>query len=384
MIMSALRARCQHFLMAVRRAMRLVPFILVAFLSVNSVNAQTQTCARPCGNTCANAARAIFVPVSQIPACVEISDVDAVHDTEIEPDSTNYGNRPTATWDGPMPPGGKSSGGSFVMMQFAMHSAPAFPHVQRATLWYYVYDPGSEGELHEVETEWSEHTVSYANLPGGLPSDVPSSQHTYVFGSGSRGSGPYPNHPGAISRYNSPVVGARVGYAPGGFGWNSVDVTASVSKWHRGEATNHGWIFLPTGGNSGTGIRTSEYIGPDGAGPRLYIETTTNNFIPPLTVGNSPPPSPSGTVVTIGPEGIEATFLSSARRDRNFGNGASLYVGGSSPGSSSVSAWECNPRPLRRKCLRPSRCVARVRRSTPACGRLHMAAQTFTRSSRSP
>lgn len=336
--------------MAVRAMRRL---ILVAFLSLSVVSVNAQSCARPCGNTCADAARAVFVPVSQIPGpCVEISDVDAVHDTEIEPDSTNYGNRPTATWDGPMPPGGKSSGGSFVMMQFPINPAVTSSlNVETATLWYYVYDPGSEGELHEVTTEWSEHTVSYDNLPGGLPDDVPSSQHTYVFGSGSRGNGPYPSHPGAISRYNSPVVGARVGYAAGGFGWNSVDVTASVRKWHSGEAPNHGWIFLPTGGNSGTGIRTSEYIGPDGAGPRLYIQTTTSAVTPSPTVGNSPPPSPSGTVVTIGPEGIEATFLSSARRDRNFGGEASLYVGGSTPGSSSVSAWECNPR---HECIRPS------------------------------
>jgi hypothetical protein len=302
------------------------------------------SCSQPCGQTCASAAQAVFQPGSTLSDCVEIS--GNWHDTELDlsDGTTNLGAVDTVEWDGPMPPGGKSSGGSFVMLKVSTTSLTG-THISKAHLWYYVSESGHEAEAHEVKTSWDEGNVTYASLPAGstlpggapgqasngMPSDVPSSQRVYNLPGGS---GPlYPSEAGAITRYNSPVVGKRVGYADGSFGWNWLDVTSSMRDFASGASQNNGWIFLPTGGTSGTAIRTSEYTGPDGSGPKLYVTTSSVAPRPPPPMPPAPPPPPPLSTVIIGPEDAEDTFISSHRADRNFNSDASLYVG--SPGSGS-------------------------------------------------
>jgi hypothetical protein len=276
--------------------------------------------------------------------CLEIS--GGWHDTEIDlsQGTTNLGVEDTVVWDGPMPPGGKNEGGSMVMLKVSTGNLTGM-HIAEARLWYYVSDSGHEAEVHEIKIAWDEEVVTFANLPAGttlpggaegetptgLPSEVPNSQNQFDLPGGDDPL--YPSETGAITRYNSPVVGQKVGYADGAFGWNSVDVTSSVREWASGASENHGWIFLPTGGNSGTSIRTSEYTGPDGAGPKLYVTTSSTAPPPQPPLSPGPPPPPPSSMVIVGPEDADDTFISSHRADRNFDTDASIYVGSPNSGS---------------------------------------------------
>lgn len=103
---------------------------------------------------------------------------------------------------------------------------PAGATIQSATLAYSIFDAGDPANLHEITIDW--------------PEDV-------TFNSFGDNSGVQPAEYGTLVGAGTAVVGN-----------NQVDVTASLVLWSTDPTSNHGWLFLPTGGN-GADLRSKEY-----------------------------------------------------------------------------------------------------------------------------
>ncbi|MFQ6026018.1 MAG: phytase, partial [Dehalococcoidia bacterium] len=108
-----------------------------------------------------------------------------------------------------------------------LNQIPEGAHINSATLRYRVYNPGDPANLNEALADWSEDVAfnDFGPAAGVQPEDV----------------------------------GALVGSAAGDpNGFQTVDVTASLTAWAGDPTSNRGWIFQPTG-RDGIRVRSSEY-----------------------------------------------------------------------------------------------------------------------------
>lgn len=159
-------------------------------------------------------------------ATVVIAGSDVADTQLVSGSSTTYGDAQTLLWDGPL------HAGDWILVRPSLDLLSAADTILSATLEYYNFNSGDAAEVFECTSAWDEATVTYGTLQGGSP-------------------------------YSSTAHGTRVGSASGGSGAQTLDVTSSIHRWLADPTSNHGWIFVPTGGNNGVEFYSSEYTGPE-------------------------------------------------------------------------------------------------------------------------
>lgn len=142
--------------------------------------------------------------------------------------STAHGTLDWIEWDSDE---GGSGQETMALLRFgniigdAFGQVPPNSEILSATLRVYVFDTGNNGSVRHALVAWDESTT-YNNFGG---------------------------EPGA----QGDEYGPEVASIPGGSGYQTVDVTASVQAWADDPGSNLGWLILHTG-SAGTGIRSRE------------------------------------------------------------------------------------------------------------------------------
>ncbi len=184
--------------------------------------------------------------------------------------SAAHGGATAIEWDGDDP--GGSGDDNFALLRFdgifgnGAGQIPPGSTIVSAELTYWVSGIGDEANVNEIAVDWPE-TVTY-NAFGGDPGAQ---------------AGEYGDHVGVAGGLTSGVWG--------------LDVQPSVAAWAADPATNHGWIFRPTG-SDGVNLRSSEFA-VTGARPRLNVvyiapaaTPTPGAGTPSVTPTDTPTPVP--------------------------------------------------------------------------------------------
>ena len=158
-------------------------------------------------------------------ATLTLSGAQYVQDSHIKSySSLNYASEGAVLWDGQL------SDGDWALLKVDMPPAviaALSQGIESAALRYKVDNSGDPAQLHEAAVPWFAVNVTWLNINNG-------------------------------AAYSPSVLGAHVGTASGASGWQTVDVTSSVSNWLTDPSSNYGWIFHPNGGSNGVTFISTE------------------------------------------------------------------------------------------------------------------------------
>eukprot|EP00900_Chrysochromulina_parva_P016882 jgi/Chrpa1/25195/Chrysochromulina_OHIO_Genome00027399-RA len=213
-----------------------------------------------------------------------------------------FGQLTNLWWDGLQVAGYRD----YVLVQFTAIIGSAYylikPHdiVTSAKLRYFVdiaastNSVGDYAGVHNIIKPWDATTATYNSFAGnrGLLVD---------------------------EDYSSVQVGIAYATVPG---WNEVDVTSSIRGWLAG-GQNHGWIFLPTGGNDGAALQSCNAPAdrrvnlrvnyqPAPPAPPSPPKPPPSPPSPPRSPPKPPPP-PLQTLTITGPSASRSTWIRSTQ-----------------------------------------------------------------------
>ena len=218
-----------------------------------------------------------------------------------EPNIAN-GQLTNLWWDGLQVAGYRD----YVLVQFTAIFGSAYnlikPHdiITSAKLRYFVDlsasadSVGDYASLHEILKPWAATTTTYNSFAGNRGLLV-----------------------------NEDYRSVEVGIAPATpAGWYEIDVTMSVGAWQSG-GPNHGWIWVPTGGNNGAALRSCNSPADRRVNLRVFYQQAPPAPPSPPSRPPSPPrpppkpppppPPPRDAIILSGPSASMSTWIRSTQ-----------------------------------------------------------------------
>ena len=213
-----------------------------------------------------------------------------------------FGQLTNLWWDGLQVAGYRD----YVLVQFTAIFGSAYnlikPHdiITSAKLRYFVDlsasadSVGDYASLHEILKPWAATTTTYNSFAGNRGLLV-----------------------------NEDYRSVEVGIAPATpAGWYEIDVTMSVGAWQSG-GPNHGWIWVPTGGNNGAALRSCNSPADRRVNLRVFYQQAppappsppSRPPSPPRPPPKPPPPPPPplDAIIITGPSASMSTWIRSTQ-----------------------------------------------------------------------